>query len=507
MYVLVFAMPNICRLTFALPVLVFVLYYSPDLHGGETVGNDRPNFVFILVDDLGWADLSCYGSVFHETPRLDRMADEGIRFTNAYAACAVCSPTRAALQTGLYPGRTGITDWIRGRFQGGIIPPDGRNPNGYDEFPDKAFSCPKNKLFLETDYLTIAEHLQSYGYTTCHIGKWHLGQEGHAPTDQGYDINIGGCDLGQPPSYFDPYESNRPNYLIPKDVLRPRRTGEYLTDREGDEAVRFIREHKEKPFFLHLAHYAVHTPLQGKDDLVEKYRNKLERLRKDGKEPSQKNAVYAAMIESVDDALGKVLDALREEGLDEKTYVIFTSDNGGELQSTSNAPLRSGKGYPFEGGIREPLIVRAPGRVKAGLVSDTPTVTVDFFPTICELADVPLPETKLDGLSISPVLLGENGVESERIDALKDRPIFWHFPHYRGNDRNASLYSMVRRGEWKLIHFYEGNRLELYNLLTDPYEKNNRAATESEISKELRAILDSHLESIGAKMPIPKPGG
>lgn len=465
-------------------------------------GTERPNFVVILVDDLGWADLGCYGSSFHETPRLDRMSREGLKFTNAYAASAVCSPSRAALQTGLCPARTGITDWIRGKFQGGVIPPDGRNPVGYVSDPKKPLLCPKNKLFLETEYLTVAEHLKANGYATGHVGKWHLGQEGHTPLDQGYDVNVGGCDLGQPPSYFDPYESNRPDYHIPKDSLPPRKAGEYLTDREADEAANFIRQHKDRPFFLHLAHYAVHTPLQAKKDRVEKYRAKLERMKAGGEEPLQKNAVYAAMVESVDDAVGTILDTLVEEGISERTYVFFTSDNGGLSGPTNNAPLRSGKGFPYEGGIREPLIVWAPGRVGAGAECGIPTITMDFFPTLCDLAEIPLPETDLDGMSIRPLWLGERSPEVEKI---RNRTLFWHFPHYRGNDPASFPYSIVRHDGWKLIRFDDDDRIELYRLVDDPGEKKNVAGEHPEIVRQLVERLEKHLDHVGAKRVKPNP--
>ena len=462
----------------------------------------KPNFVVVLVDDLGWADLGCYGSVFHETPRLDTMAKEGMKFTNAYAACAVCSPTRAALQTGLNPARIGITDWIRGKFQGGIIPPDGKNPTEYVGDSNRKLLCPPNKLFLETEYLTIAEHLKTAGYTTCHIGKWHLGQENARPTDQGYDINIAGCDLGQPPSYFDPYESQRPDYVIPESIFPRRQQGEYLTDREADEAVRFIRENKEKPFFLHLAHYAVHTPLQAKESLVKKYKDKLARLQADGIATEQKNAVYAAMLESVDDAVGQVLDILVAEGLARNTYVIFTSDNGGLLGSTSNAPLRSGKGYPYEGGIRVPFIVWAPGQVQANTQSDLPTITCDIFPTICDWGGMALPaEVPLDGLSIRTIT--NSSTAASNVQSLKQRPLVWHFPHYRDTTLPITPYSIVRQGDWKLIHYYDENKSELYNLALDPYETRDISKTETVQADRLRKVLDEQLDKFDAKRVKP----
>ena len=235
----------------------------------EPVAGRPVNFVIILVDDLGWMDLSCQGSKYFETPHIDRLAAQGMRFTNGYAACAVCSPTRAAVQTGRYPARLGVTDWIRARFQGGEIPADGKNPTQYVGGPNQALLCPPNALFMELDELTLAEALKPAGYVSCHVGKWHLGQQDQFPEKQGYDFNHGGCDLGQPPGYFDPYESKQKYYAIPN--LPPRKEGEYLTDREADEAVAFIRANKDRPFFLNMCHYCVHTPLKAKKDVIAIY--------------------------------------------------------------------------------------------------------------------------------------------------------------------------------------------------------------------------------------------
>jgi len=490
-----------------LPIIAFfaliTFFHSLDAAETSQQANAKPNVIVVLVDDLGWADLGCYGSVFFETPQLDRMAKDGMLFTNAYAACAVCSPTRTALQTGLNPARVGITDWIRGKFQGGIIPPDGKNPSGYADDPKRKLLCPENKLFMETEYLTIAKHLKAAGYTTCHIGKWHLGREGAMPTDHGYDINIAGCDLGQPPSYFDPYDVDHPDYVIPENILPRREKGEYLTDREADEAVQFIRTHKNKPFFLHLAHYAVHTPLQARESLVQKYRHKLERLKSEGVKTPQTNAVYAAMVESVDDAIGRILDTLQEEGLVGNTYVVFTSDNGGLLGSTSNAPLRSGKGYPYEGGIRTPFIVWAPGRVKPG-ENDVPTITYDLLPTICDWVGTDLPKVPLDGLSIRSVT--DPASETKNMIAqLKERPLLWHFPHYRDTNPPVTPYSIVRQGRWKIIRFDEKPTPELYDLESDPYETTNLVAREPETASRLLRLLDEQLDAVGAKRVKPNP--
>ena len=469
--------------------------------------NEKLNFILILIDDLGWMDTGCYASdpalrepsKFYETPHIDRLAAEGMRFTDGYAACAVCSPTRAAVMTGRYPARLGVTDWIRARFQGGKIPADKENPTEYVGGRNKELLCPPNALWMELDEITIAEALKPAGYTSCHIGKWHLGADDWYPDKQGFDFNIGGCDFGQPPGYFDPY-SRKGQGQIP--TLEPRRQGEYLTDREGDEAVKFIRRHRDKPFFLYMAHYAVHTPIQAKQELMEKYRDKP----RDG----QKNPTYAAMVESVDDAVGKILSTLDELNLAEKTVVIFTSDNGGLMNVTNNAPLRAGKGHPYEGGIREPVIIRWPRVVKPGTVSHEPVTSVDYFPTICELAGVPLPRDRaIDGTSLVGHLKS-NGTKPLGRDA-----IYWHFPHYRGN---IVPYSIIRAGDWKLIKRYSclrrdklapaeagGKTFELFNLKGDLSEQNELSEKMPEKVKQLDAKLTEWLKTTGAKLPTPNP--
>ncbi len=446
-----------------------------------------PNIVFILVDDLGWADTGVYGSKYYETPNIDRLAAEGMQFTHAYAACAVCSPTRAAVMTGRYPARLGVTDWIRARFQGGIIPEDRKNPTKYVGDKKKPLLCPPNALWMELDEVTIAEALKCAGYTSCHIGKWHLGTEDWYPDKQGFDYNIGGCDFGQPPSYFDPY-LNKHQGTIP--TLKPRKRGEYLTDREAYEAVQFIQKHQDKPFFLYLAHYAVHTPIQAKQDLTNKYKKKATTTK-------QKNPAYAAMVESVDQAVGRICKTLDELKLAEDTIIFFTSDNGGLLPVTHNAPLRSGKGFPYEGGIREPLIIRWPGKVKAGSRSDEPVTSVDYLPTICEAAGVPLPRDRdVDGVSILDHLRtgGKKGINRDAI--------YWHFPHYRGS---VVPYSIIRSGPWKLIKRYEGKTYELFDLQRDLSEENDLSNEMPEKVKELDTKLAKWLKSVGAKMPKPNP--
>lgn len=445
----------------------------------------KPNIVFILIDDLGWADVGCYGSTFYETPNIDRLATQSMKFTNGYAACAVCSPTRASVMTGRYPARVGVTDWIRARFQGGAIPPDKKNPTTYVGGPLRKLLCPPNPYWMELEEVTIAEVLKTVGYTTCHIGKWHLGADDWYPDKQGFDYNIGGCDFGQPPAYFDPY-CRKKQGCIP--TLKPRKEGEYLTDREADEAVHFIRKHNDQPFFLYLANYAVHTPIQAKEEITEKYRRK--------KPTNQKNPKYAAMVESVDDCVGRVMQTLDEEGLTNDTLLIFTSDNGGLLPVTDNAPLRSGKGYPYEGGIREPVLIRWPGQVKPGSVSDVPISSVDYFPTICEAVGVPTPKNRvIDGISLMPVLKQTGGLRREAL--------FWHFPHYRGKD--VVPYSIIRQGDWKLIKRYEGKTFELFNLKNDLSETTDLAEKMPEKVEELDEQLIRWLKETGAKLPRANP--
>lgn len=452
---------------------------------------DRPlNFVLVLVDDLGWTDLGCQGSTYYKTPNIDRLASEGMRFTDGYAACAVCSPTRAAVQTGRYPARLYVTDWIRSRFQGGQIPQDELNPclrpvEQWKRGPK--LLCPPNALWMESNEVTIAEALKLAGYTTCYIGKWHLGTDPWYPTEQGYDANFGGCDYGQPPNYFDPF--NQPNSRHPMlrngiPHLPGRKQGEYLSDREADEAVTFIRQHQEEPFFLQLAHYAVHTPIQAKPDVTAQY---------EARPKSQhKNAKYAAMVESVDDAMGRVQKTLDELGLTDRTVIIFTSDNGGLLGPTNNSPLRSGKGYPYEGGIRVPWIIKWPGVTKPGSLSEEVVTSVDIFPTVLKAAGQRLPSDRvIDGHDLKPVLAGTGRLDRDAI--------YWHFPHYR---HPPGPYSIIREGPWKLIKWYEGP-VALFNLRDDLGEQNNLAPAMPQKVKELDRKLVHHLEQVKAKIPLP----
>jgi arylsulfatase A-like enzyme len=471
----------------------------------KTPKNKKTNFIIILVDDLGWTDAGCYGSKFYETPNIDRLANQGMRFTDGYAACAVCSPTRAAVMTGRYPARIGITNWISFLAESPYtkISSNKSNPSGYiDGYRGevKKLLCPENPLWMELDEVTIAEVLKTAGYTSCHIGKWHLGPDKWYPDKQGFDYNIGGCDYGSPPSYFDPYYRCEQMKSIP--TLKPRKEGEYLTDREADEACKFIRNHKDEPFFLNMAHYAVHRPIQGKGELIEKY---------EVKSPThQNNSIYAAMIESVDQSLGRIMTTLDELDLSENTVIIFTSDNGGLMLPfcsfngfpgpTNNKPLRAGKAYPYEGGIRVPFIVRWPKVIEVGLTCTESVISVDIFPTICEIAGIEQPTDRtIDGKSLMP-LLKQTGYWDR--DA-----IFWHYPHYIGwsPEMINTPYSIIRSGNWKLIKHYEDESFELYNLKNDLSEENDLSKKKPERVKELNTKLVDWLKETGAKLTKPNP--
>jgi len=442
---------------------------------------DQPNVVLFLVDDLGWIDVGYMGSKYYETPNINKLSQQGVVFTNAYAACAVCSPTRASIQTGKYPARLGITDWIRARFQ--LSDKDVKAPPPFEENGNKSLRTPSNPFWMELNEVTIAEVLKQAGYFTSHIGKWHLGPDDYYPEKQGYDLNIAGNDMGQPVNYFDPY-ADKKGVTFPN--LKPRKEGEYLTDRLADEMKTVIEQNRDKPFFINMCTYAVHTPLMAKKEMIEKYQAKT---------PSggQKNPVYAAMVESMDQNVGILMKTLEDNHLSDNTIVIFFSDNGGLIGPTDNSPLRSGKGYAYEGGIRIPMIVYWNGKAKAGSVSDLPVSTVDLLPTICAMTKTPLPKTKMDGRDISPAIYGKK---------IKDVPLYWHFPHYREPD--IVPYSIIRDGEWKLIKRYEGETFELYNLKNDLSEKTNLASKNPEMVKSLNSKLENWLKDTNARLPEKK---
>ena len=465
--------------------LIFLLTFGM-YSGSFGQSKEEFNVLLIHVDDLGWADIGVLGSDYYETPFIDRLAAEGMLFTHSYASASICSPSRAALMTGKYPARMGITDWIYARFQG--IGTTGL-PGEYAENPDLPLRTPKNQGFLPLEELTLAERMKAQGYRTFHVGKWHLGGEGKYPEDQGFDRNFGGNDLGQPPSYFDPYEPATPTPFYAFDRVTPRDSGEYLTDREGDEIVDFLQAQAQK-FFIHWAPYAVHTPIMAPKELVEKYKAKA-----GGK---QKNPVYAAMVENLDQNVGKVLAALDCLNLTQKTLVIFTSDNGGLMGNaanpiTNNDPLRSQKGYPYEGGIRVPTVVRWPGKVPAGAQSNLPIVTLDWVPTLLDYQDLDPKEQGLDGQSLVEVLAG---------GTLESRDLFWHFPHYRGAD--VVPYSIIRSGEYKLIHYFGEQPDELFSLANDPRETTNLAAQFPDLVIQLKSSLKAWWQETGARLPQKK---
>jgi arylsulfatase A-like enzyme len=435
---------------------------------------ERPNIIFILADDLGWADLGCYGSKFYETPNLDGLARSGTRFTQAYAACCVCSPTRASIMTGKYPVRTGITDFIGGARAKKMLPA----PN-------------QNHLALEE--VTIAEALREAGYSNFFAGKWHLGAGAYSPNAQGFGPGLAGN--GQffyPPSDQPPPET---------------RDDPKTTDRIANEAVKFIEANQSHPFFAYLPFLAVHIPIGARKDLIEKYELKRKTAPEDawGQEAESKvrlvqnHAPYAAMLEQLDSAIGKVLGTVERLRLTERTIIFFTSDNGGlataEGHPTSNLPLRGGKGWPYEGGIREPLLVRWPGVTKPGSVCDTPIISTDYYPTMLEMAALPLrPAQHRDGLSLVPLLKGRK---------VADRSFFWHYPHY-GN-QGGSPVGTIRKGDYKLIEWFEDMRVELYDLRNDLGEKNDLAAKRPREAATLRQELHAWRADVNASMPTTNP--
>jgi arylsulfatase A-like enzyme len=495
---------------------------------GKVQGKTRPNIVFFLVDDLGWSDVGCYGSSFYETPNIDAFAKEGVRFTDAYAACHVCSPTRASILTGKYPARLNLTDWLTGRR----------------DFPFQKLKNAVINQHLPEKEKTIAEALKAHGYTTAIFGKWHLGEEPSGPMAQGFDVQIPKWNKGWPnKGYHAPFGLNG---LADKE-------GQYLTDRLTDEALNFIDTNKDHPFFLFFSHFAVHDPIQGRADLVEKYRKKLKLMPKptglpyilegnpDDEHPlsreelnrrltnksyagfgvlpdrtvkikqHQDNVQFAAMVESMDESLGRVRNKLNTLGLDEDTIVIFFSDNGGmsaanywdpnrdidpakldEAFATSNLPLRGAKGWLYEGGIREPMIVKWPKKGKQGTVCHVPVISNDFYPSILEMAGLPLqPEQHRDGVSFAPLLKGKK--------ELQRKAIYWHFPHY-SNHGMQSPGGAVRAGDYKLLEYYENNTVQLFNLGEDPGEVHDLSQSQPERVAELQAMLRTWRSDVSAQM-------
>ena len=460
----------------------------------EGMTEKQPNILLILIDDLGWRDLTCYGSSFYETPNLDKLASEGMLFSDAYASCPVCSPTRASIMTGKYPATVGITNFIKGMETGKLKAVD-----YLDHLP------------LEEQ--SIARSLKNGGYQTWHVGKWHLGDGDFLPTGHGFDVNVAGGHFGHPRNgFFSPYKL---------DNIEDGPEGEYLTDRITNEAIHLVESRDpNKPFFMYMSHYAVHTPIQAPEDLVQKYEQKAKDLGLDQETALvegehfpcdhkshmrlqrriiQSNPTYAAMMENLDTNIGKLLASLVEQGIEEETLVVFTADNGGlstaEGAPTCNAPLFEGKGWMYEGGTRVCQIAKWPGVIAAGSKTDVPVTSTDFYPTFLEAAGLPLmPEQHCDGTSIMPVFTGA---------ALDREAIYWHYPHYgnQGGTPGAS----IRSGDWKLIEFYEDNRLELYNLREDISEDHNLAEQESGRAQQMHQQLDQWRKQVEAKIPERNP--
>ena len=458
------------------------------------MSTNKPNIIFILIDDMGWMDLTCQGSSFYETPNIDALAKEGMRFTDAYAACPVCSPTRASILTGKYPARLGLTNFIGGHASGELL------------------SVPYIH-YLPLEEKSVASALKDQGYNTFHVGKWHLGNMDYWPENHGFDENVGGCSWGSPAhGYFSPYGNPR---------LDDGPEGEYLTDRLTDEAISLIKGSKDEPFFLYMSYYSVHIPIQVPEAYKEKYEAKARALGLDKEKtfedgdnfPTmhkhflrikrrliQSDPAYAGMIEKLDENIGRLTNALKHLGIDENTIIFFFSDNGGlstaESSPTCNFPLSEGKGWMYEGGTREPLIVRWSGKIKPGTTCTHPVTSTDFYPTMLEMANAPLlPDQHVDGVSIMP-LLDQSGKPDR--DA-----IFWHYPHY--SNQGGTPGASIREGDYKLIEFFEDMHVELYDLRDDVEESNDLSDELPEVVERLRAKLHAWRDEVNAAMPEKNP--
>ena len=467
----------------------------------------KPNILFVLADDLGYKDLGCYGSDFYETPNIDKLSKQGAIFMNAYTASAICSPTRASILTGKHPARLHFTDWA--------------GPAAWH--PDGPLNTPASKENLPTLEYTIAEALRDNGYATCYLGKWHLGGEGYAPKDHGFGVTIGAINAGAPPSYFYPYL--RENWegtgwpIQIKDLAETGKEGEYLTDRLTTEAIQYMDTVKS-PFFVYFSYYSVHAPFEAKPEKIEKYRKKAAQMYgdttnilSDEKNQSftriqQSHATYAGMIESLDENIGRLMKFLKEKGLDDNTIVVFTSDNGGfstynfplpgekkntQTIPTSVLPLRAGKGWYYEGGIKIPSMIIWPGVTQAGDTILKPVTSTDFYASLIEMAGIKT-NVKLsdDGISFVPVLKNNRA-------QLGRNELFWHFPHYHNSGQYPA--SAMRSGDFKLIYTYDDEQYELYNLKSDPYEKNNLADSMQDKVEELSEKLNNWIKESGAEIP------
>ncbi|XLS29629.1 sulfatase [Flavobacteriaceae bacterium M23B6Z8] len=439
-----------------------------------------PNIIMIVADDMGWHDLSSYGNTFIETPNLDKLAASGIRYTDAYAAAPLCSPSRAALITGLHPIRVNITEHIHGN------PP----PR-----PDQKLKTPPVNQHLDLEFTTLAEVLKKQNYQTAFMGKWHLGGGKYTPEHQGFDINIAGAWNGLPSSFFYPFF---PPGQKPK-LQNSSKEGDYLTDVLTDKAIDYIRQQKDQRFFLSLNYYSPHVPIEAKDSLVAKYRKK----RGSDDESILPNIHYAAMVESIDINVGRIVNELQQLGITNETLILFTSDNGGlsvrevpafakHTPPTDNGPLREGKGYVYEGGIREPLIISWPSVIEPGQTRNTPVIAQDFFNTMSALSKAE--DHTEDGINLAPYF---NGNEPE------ERGLLWHLPHY--SPQHGKPASAYRKGDWKLIYFYEDERYELYNLKKDLSESNDLAKKEPKKLETMIAEMQEALQQLNAKFPEPNP--
>lgn len=449
----------------------------------------KPNIVFFLVDDLGWTDVQPFGTSFYETPNIKKLSAESMRFVDAYAACPVCSPTRASLMTGKYPSRLGTTDYFGAPQPEQIV-------KNVKQRAKHILIPPAYKDYLPLEETTIAEALKNGGYKTMLAGKWHLGATpNYWPENQGFDFNFGGNAMGHPFGYFSPYNNPR---------LPDGNVGEYLPERLTDETIKFIDQNKDNPFFVYFSFYSVHTPLQAQKQTIEKY--DLKKSKSAIKDTfamegytktrlNQGNTTYAAMVEEVDHSIGRVIDQLKKLGLYDNTIIVFFSDNGGlsvgEGTPTSNLPLRAGKGWLYEGGIREPMIIRWPNVTKPNSVCETPVISTDFYPTLLEMVGLPLkPLQHMDGKSLVPLL---------KQKPLISRSLFWHYPHYGAQGGFPG--SVVRDGDWKLIRLYETNTEELYNLKEDIGEKNNLINDKPLVAAKLHKDLDNWLKTQNALFP------
>lgn len=453
-------------------LLIFFLFFILGCSQKEPTKNKQLNVVLILVDDLGWTDPGIYGSDFYRTPHIDKLASEGIRFTNAYAACTVCSPTRAAIMTGKYPATINCTDWIEGH-----------------KMEDKPLVIPDWTMYMDTAEYTLSDAFREAGYATAHFGKWHLGEDSlYWPENQGFELNIGGYSKGSPSrrgdanGYFPPFGNPR---------LKDLPDDEYLTSRLSQEAVDFIHTQAQtgRPFFLNFWTYNVHTPLQAMPEKVALYQKLVDSTR------NHTNPVYAAMMEHTDEAVGEIIRALKEAGIYEETILVFTSDNGGLVggnqRVTNNWPLRQGKGTAYEGGVRIPLIMRAPS-IPGNVETAVPSISMDLYPTLMNMVGIKIPEPvseKLEGEDILANILGDGS----------GRDLFWHYPHY--HTEGATPYSAVRSGHWKLIYFYETYTSELYDLVKDPGEQNDLASVHPEITANLKEKLEVWKKKVGAQLP------